>query len=135
MSNRMYKPGIFSFEKNLTMIDGEFTVGSSGAVSSYLGSGVTSVTKTASAGSYTITLDDGFPFLCGASFCVLSSAVGTVSAIDHIELAGAASYINASTPYITIQTTLNNALANATSGVKVRFMLYFRNSSLTGKGE
>lgn len=137
MSNRYTIKGLDSFNKGLTYLEGEFTIGTAGAVSYVEGSGISSITKTASAGSYQLTLEDGYKKLVGADFLVMAATAAAMPGIDQVVIVGDPDLTcNATTsPHIHFLTLLNDALANGVSGVKVRFNLFFRNSSLKGKGE
>jgi hypothetical protein len=137
MSNRYTIKGLDSFNKGLTYLEGEFAIGGSGAVSSYEGSGIGSITKTASAGSFQCTLEDGYKKLVGAQFTVLAASATAMPGIDEVVIIGDPdTTCNATTsPHFHFATLLNNALADGVSGAKIRFNLFFRNSSLKGKGE
>lgn len=75
MANRWFQQFTSSLIKKLCVVYGEITFGASGAISSFSGNGVKSVTKLAT-GVFQIQLQDQFNHFYGAEFTLLSG-VGT----------------------------------------------------------
>ena len=128
MANRNFPSGgkIYSFQVMPVMIQLDINIGASGAVSSISGSGVASVTKS-STGTYLITLQDPYNSL----MCVLGNmqVASGVSGVDSIEQIGSfVSSVSGAT--LSIQTLLNNAVANPASGSTINLMIMLNNSSI-----
>jgi hypothetical protein len=133
MANRNFASGgkIYSMHVMPVLLDLQITIGASGAVSSFSGLGVQSVTKSAT-GTYAVTLQDNYNALIGIVKFSPQIASG-VSGLDSIEQVGA--MVNSSNPSaagaaITIQCVLNGVVANPTSGAIVKLGIYLNNSSV-----
>jgi hypothetical protein len=65
MANRFFNQFLFSFNKMLTYVEGNFVVGATGAVGTLKGSGIKSVVRLYT-GTYQINLEDSYPrYLAG----------------------------------------------------------------------
>jgi hypothetical protein len=74
MADRKFIPALGHLEVGVVGLFCKIVVGASGAVTSGTGQGITSVTKEAAAGAYTILLNDSYNSLLGASITLLDSA-------------------------------------------------------------
>lgn len=134
MADRNFERSLNSLNKGLTFIEGNAVIGSTGAVGTVKGSGVTSVTRTG-AGAYTLKLEDKYSRYLGGSVGFINASTG--SGIAAVEVASL---------------TVNTEVADGT-GIKIQcydytgvaadpaaasvlgFYCWLRNSTLTGKGE
>ena len=134
MANRNFASGgkIYAMHIKPVLLDCQIVLGASGAVSSFSGQLIQSVTKSAT-GTYSIVLQDNYATLLGIVNAAPKIASGT-SNIDAVEQVG--SMVNSSNPAssgasITIQ-TLNpsGVVANGTSGAQINFLIYLNDSSV-----
>ena len=68
ISSRNYYRNYNTLEVDVVNLFGSIVIGAAGAVTSFQGGGIKSVTKEATAGQYTIELTDLFARILGASF-------------------------------------------------------------------
>jgi deferrochelatase/peroxidase EfeB len=76
--HRMLKP-IRAYYPEGSIVSGQLTVKASGAVTSWKGFGVTSVTKESTAGKYTFVLDDPHGYLVGSSVVQVASSAADIT--------------------------------------------------------
>lgn len=122
MANRTYNPPR-ALEKELVTLVGKVAISAAAAVGTKVGRGF-SIAKTA-AGEYTVTLQDKYMQLLGASFSVEGS--GTIVVLPELkseDVAGAGTLI--------IKTTTKSTGATADTAVAftLRITLHLRNSSV-----
>lgn len=60
MANRSFTPQLGSLDKGIAHVYGIYTIGAAGAIASFSGLGITSVTKLTNPGEYRITLQDNY---------------------------------------------------------------------------
>lgn len=130
MANRSYQQPLGSLEVNVVQLFGSITVGASGAVSAF--QGAASVTKNATAGNYTIVLDDRFDRLLAVHTGVLSaSAPGVVVAAEVVATPATNQATFQASGAITVQfRDYAGAAANPASGAQVTFQVMVRNSQV-----
>ena len=140
MANRNWMSGgkLFSMHKDPVMLDCTIQIGATGAVSSFVGSAIQSVTRQGT-GLYKITFQPQTNFarlLFAAGSC--QSAPAALSGIDSVEIQNNpnASVSPISSPSLTIK-TLNPAgsLVDPASGSAVSVIMIMGNSSVTIQGE
>lgn len=122
MANRTFNPPR-ALEKELVTLVGKVAISSGAAVGTKVGRGF-SIAKTAT-GEYTVTLQDKYMQLLGASFSVEGS--GTIVVLPELkseDVAGAGTLI--------IKTTTKSTGATADTSVAftLRLTLHLRNSSV-----
>jgi len=126
----------FTMSKNaaLTLLSGQFTAGGTGAVTLIQGSGISTITR-ASAGRYTIVLEENYNKLLNAAIQTVRSAVGTTTGVLGAEVS-VDNVAATSSPSITIQCMdAAGADVDPATGAVVKFTIVMRNSSVKGKGE
>lgn len=131
MANRIFRQPLGSLENDMVTIYGNFAVGSTGAVGTTSGKGVTSVTRD-SAGQYTVLLQDSYDSVFWASAAIKDTANSDPSTVGVIARWEADS-INDSTPTVQFQFFAldDGAVADPASGAVVYFKLELRNSSVS----
>ena len=125
MANRSFTPGLGCLDKGMVHVFGNFTTGAAGAIASFGGLGITSVTKLTNPGEYRITLQDTYQSLLAFSqsaelaagpainygFYVQASTVGTgVLDIRFVDATGAGVL-----PVTGIKYRFNITLSNSTA--------------------
>lgn len=131
MANHTFRPPLGGLEVDVVELFGNFAVGSTGAVGTTVGKGITSVTRN-STGQYTILLDGTYnAFLWGAAgiMSTADSDPATVGVLARLE----AQTVATSTPTVVIQFYAldDGAVADPASGAVVYFTLKLRNSSVS----
>jgi hypothetical protein len=114
------------------MIDCTIQIGAAGAVSSFTGTLVSSVTKTAT-GTYKITLSDNYMKVLAASG-MMQSAPSTLSSVASIEMQNApnAAISPLTAPSVTIRTLdTGGAPVSPTPSSAVNVIILASNSSVT----
>lgn len=124
--------------KDPALVTASITIGASGAVSSFVGATVQSVTTSAT-GVYTITLQPqtSFPSLYFAAGSMQSPASG-LSGIVAVEIQNApnASVANSTGAVLTVKTlSASDALAAPAAGSVLNVLMFFSNSSIVIDGE
>lgn len=138
MANRNYASGgkIYSMGVKPVIVNANVTIGASGAVSSFTGAMINSVTQS-STGVYTISLSNNFSGLHMAMGSLQSPPSG-LSGIVAVEIQNSpnTNVTSLPTPQITVK-TLNSSdtLANPASGSVLSVMLYLSDSSIQIGGE
>lgn len=124
---------IMSPHNEVVILNGNFTIGSSGAVGTVKGAGIDSVTKESTAGQYSIVLEEAFNRLLWADASVVGATFSGVFAIEAINDVQAA--VRAKTK-ITIQCyDATGTAVNPASGSVISFIDVVRRSSTTRGGE
>lgn len=131
MANRSFLPPLGHLEVDVVELFGSITIGSTGAVSSSSGKGISSVTRD-STGKYTIALSDRYNSFLFASAVILddtNSDPVTVGVQPRLY----AEAVNNATPTIAFQfyNHTNGAVADPASGAVVYFSIKLRNSSVS----
>jgi hypothetical protein len=134
MANRLFETKLLNLVKGMVAIEGSFDIGATGAVSNIKGNGVSTVTRTA-AGKYDIVLQDQYNKFLGSVFSIAEKSAGDPAA-DSVNVDGDPdTTVAASSPKVSIVLRLAGTAGDATSGVRLYFVLFLRNSTLKGKGE
>lgn len=137
MANRYLQQFNYSFEKDLCVLYGEFTVGSSGAVTSgtVKGGGISGVVKESTAGQYSITLEDSWGKLVDFKAQVIDDAVSQIAQIQILEdPATLQTDFRADNTFViqclAVESDATPVLieANPASGAQVKFKVVVRNS-------
>ena len=130
MANSRFYQFLYSKQAMLTLIEGKIVIGASGAVSSFVGSGVASVTQTAT-GQYSIQLSESYNLFLQAELSKQSPAPGTPTGVS-VEIASDPNPgITSTTPVVAIQCfNSSGSLASPASGSAIGFTLLLRNSSV-----
>lgn len=123
MANRDYKPLRGSLDREVVKLYARLTVGASGAVTAGTGNGITSFTKEAADGTYTITLDDYY----NALLCV--HAINLAATEEDLIVQVTDDSVTSGTLQVAFNTA--GTLADPTSGDIILFEITLRNSSLT----
>jgi hypothetical protein len=120
MANRWLQQFLGTFDKKVVKLFGTITIGNTGAVSSYAGNGVASVSRT-SQGLYKITLSDKYSALLSfqaihlgstgedLTFQVKAADVASAKTIDVFTNAAATATDPAATDVIYFEVTLRNS--------------------------
>ena len=87
MADRRFYQFTESLRRKLTFIEGNFVVGSSGAVGTVKGAGVKSITKTGT-GLYRITLEDAYYRYLAGTFGFVDAASVGIPSIVHVTVIG-----------------------------------------------
>lgn len=122
----------YGYERELVFIYGHAVIGSSGAVSSAQGGGLLSVTKSATAGQYVVTLRDKFAHLMSA---IAYTVLATPSGVANVQLLMNPATMQASlasSPALTFQCVdYAGAAVNPASGEQVFFAVVMRRTSVS----
>lgn len=86
MANRRFYQFLFSLNPAMTFLEGNFVVGSTGAVSILKGSGIQSVTRLG-VGTYQITLSDSYFRYLGGSAGLVAPVTGNALKVDASDAA------------------------------------------------
>jgi hypothetical protein len=130
MANRSYQQPLGSIEVNMVELYGSILVGASGAVTSF--TGAATVVKNATAGNYTITLDDRFYKLFSVrALATGPAATGVVPSAELVVTPATKQASFQTSGAVTIQFyDYAGVAANLTSGSEVTFSITVRNSSV-----
>lgn len=141
MANRNWASGgkIYSMHVKPVLLDCTIQIGASGAVSSFVGSAIQSVTKQGAAGTYLIKMqpNTNFPKLFAAHGSAMSPASG-LSGVLGIEIQNApnASVATSSGGELTIKCLdPAGALVNPASGSAINVLMILSDSSVIIGGE
>lgn len=135
MANRNWASAgkIYSMHVSPVMTNTAITIGTTGAVASFIGTSTASVTRS-STGVYVIHLSDNYNALIQANGAVQSPVSG-LSGVLAIEIQNApqASVQSLSAPQLTIKTLdAAGALVDPASGSVINLMMILSNSSVKG---
>lgn len=127
MSSATYlkRGSVQTIEDGVTTLYVKLTVGASGAVSASSGYGLTSITKEATAGEYTILLDRKFKKLLGVNCTIIQATTQGLSwvvATDSIESAGS----------IKMALSVDAVATNASSSTIILFAITVADTSMRG---
>jgi hypothetical protein len=125
---------VMALQKQIVILEGRFSVGSSGAVSGLKGSGIKSVTKESGTGVYSIVLDDRFDRFLGINFAVAHATSSGVAAVMLTDVSPDGN-LQAGTALPVLCLDFANSAANPADGSVVFFNIMVRNSTIKGKGE
>lgn len=136
MANRTYNQAQYTAERAPVTLYATIAIGAAGAVSAKKGYGIKSVTKEATAGQYTIVLEDKFSRALAVQGQVVHSAISAVQSIQVLETPADLQTDVASGTGFRIQlVNASGAAANAESGAQVFLQVVASNSSVdAGKG-
>lgn len=133
MANRYMQQFLFGFNHMLTFLEGNVSIGASGAVGTLKGSGIASVTKN-STGNYTIVLEDKYMKLLGSDFSFVSASFSGVFSVEIVD-ASVDAHVQDGTGINIVCYDATGAAVNPASGAVLYFNFMLRNSSVKGKGE
>ena len=138
MANRNYASGgrMYSMGVKPVIVNANITIGSAGAVTSFTGAMINSVTLS-STGTYVISLSNNFSGLHYAAGSMQSPASG-VSGIVAVEVQNSpnTNITNLANPTLTVKTlSASDALANPASGSVLSVIMYLSDSSIQIGGE
>lgn len=85
MANRYLQQFAFWFERNVVTIFAKALIGAAGAVTSYKGGGLASITKEATDGQYTVALSDRYNQLLKVEGSVVHATISGVAAVQVLE--------------------------------------------------
>jgi hypothetical protein len=119
-------------EKETVKLYAFITIGAAGAVSSFKGGGILSVVKEATAGQYTVTLDQKWQRLLGVSHKVIDNAVSPIAQCQLLnDFATLQTAIKTGTPALLIQLLDYAGLAaDATATTVLQLEISLRRSSV-----
>jgi hypothetical protein len=131
MANKYFSQFQYTYEKDTVSIFGSLTVGASGAVTSFAGGGISSITKEATAGQYSIVLSDHFQRLLMVKAINVDDAVSAWASIAILEDPAALQTDFKADKTFKIQLQDYAAAAvNATSGAVIYFEITLRNTTV-----
>lgn len=137
MANRNFEKNIYNLTKGLTLLCGQFDVGATGAVTAATtkGNGITSIARSA-AGKYLITLDDQYKDLRNFGWSADELATAATSGVDGAAAISADdATLGVPNKLLSIQFRLAGTATDPANGVRIKFQLLLRNSSVKIKGE
>lgn len=136
MANRTYNQAQYTAERAPVTLFATVTIGAAGAVSAKKGYGIKSVTKEATAGQYTIVLEDKFSRALAVSAQVVHSAISAAASIQVLNTpAQLQSAVAGGTGFVLQLIDVSGAAVNAESGAQIMLQVVASNSSVdAGKG-
>lgn len=136
MANRTYNQAQYTAERAPVTLYATIAIGAAGAVSAKKGYGIKSVTKEATAGQYTIVLEDKFSRALMVEAQVVHSAISAVAAIQVLNTpAQLQTAVSAGTGFVVQLIDKTGAAVNAENGAQVFLQVVASNSSVdAGKG-
>lgn len=132
MANKTFRQPLGCLEVDVVSLYGTITFGSTGAVASSSGKGISSIVRN-SAGKYTITLDAPYNALLWADTRILHSTLSSPATVGIEANLFSQDVSNASTPTLVIQFVAldNGAAADPASGAVCYLKMDLRNSSVS----
>jgi hypothetical protein len=131
MGNRYLNQFQYTLEKDTVTLFGSAVIGASGAVGTVKGGGIASVVKEATAGQYTITLEDSWSRFLGFTAGTTGAAISPVANIQVLMAPATLQATVQSTKAILIQCIdYAGAAVNPTSGHVLSFRITMRKSSV-----
>lgn len=136
MANRTYNQAQYTAERAPVTLYATIAIGAAGAVSAKKGYGIKSVTKEATAGQYTIVLEDKFSRALAVQGQVVHSAISAVAAVQVLNTpAQLQTAVSAGTGFVVQLIDKTGAAVNAENGAQVFLQVVASNSSVdAGKG-
>lgn len=133
MANRNFFPNALSLEIDHVHLYASIVVGDSGAVTSFAGKGIASVTKATEAGRYTIALEDSYNRLLDCAIQLVSAVASNPSTVAVTSRVRSADVVNATAPLLVIQGYAldDGADANYADGANILVHITLRNSSVS----
>jgi len=131
MANRLFLPFLGCLEVDVVELFGSCVIGASGAVSSYSGKGITSITRL-SAGKYSVNMADRYNLFLYGSCNLLDDTNSDPATVGvHNRLFSEA--VNNATPAVVFQFIAmdDGAAADPAAGATLYFNLKVRNSSVS----
>lgn len=130
--NRLLNQFQYTYEKDSVTVYGSVLFGATGAVTSYLGGGVTSVTKVAATtGQYLITFDDQFCRFLMANFCVVNDALTAISQVQLLQEASTLQAdVTANKSFIMAVADDAGAAVDPEDGAAIYFQIVFRRTDV-----
>lgn len=131
MADRTFLNDAGSLEAGMVELYAKLTVGASGAVTAGTGNGITSITKEATAGQYTILLADRYTTFYGCDFTLLhttDSDPATVAVAARVK----SEQVNNATPKFVIQAYAldDGAAADFADGAILYMTIKLKNSTV-----
>lgn len=131
MANRYFNQFQYTYEKDTVTIYGSLTVGASGAVTSFAGGGISTITKESTAGQYSIVLTDYFQRLLMFKAINVDDAVSAWASVAILEdPAALQSDFKADKTFKIQLQDYAAAAVNATSGAVIYFEITLRNTTV-----
>lgn len=130
--NRLLNQFQYTYEKDSVTVYGSVTFGAAGAVGSFQGGGVTSVTKVAATtGQYLITFDDQFTRLLFPSFQLVNDALSAVAAIQLFQEASTLQAdVTNNKSFIIALADFAGAAVDPEDGSQIMFKVVFRRTDV-----
>lgn len=137
MANRYLNQYQLTFEKDTVTLFGEINIGSSGAVSSFAGGGISGVVKETAAGLYTVTLSDFYQRLLFVDALIVDDAITQAISYQILEdplllqsdFKGDRSF-RIQFFGATNSSTTTQIAANLASGAQIKLKIVCRNSTV-----
>lgn len=131
MSNRYLKQFSYQLEQDLVKLYATATIGASGAVSRARGAGITSITKSSTAGQYVVTMADPYNRFIHFTATMVAAGPTTASTVQVLMNPATIQATIKSTRQITIQCLdAAGAAVNPASGEQISLQITMRNSSI-----
>lgn len=137
MANRYLNQFQYTYEKDTVTLYGEINVGTSGAVSSFAGGGISGVVKETAAGLYTVTLTDFFQRLLFVDALVVDDAITQAISYQILEDPAALQADFKADKSFRIQffgatnsSTTTQIAANLASGAQIKLKIVCRNTTV-----
>lgn len=133
MANRAFRR-VQAMQNELKILEGQFVVGSTGAVESVIGLGISDVTRN-DVGNYTITLEDTYNRLLGFNAIVNFPTFSGVSSIQLASATGSIQFDFAAKEVTFACFDDAHSAADPAEGSTVIFSIFARNSTVHQEGE
>lgn len=136
MANRTYNQAQYTAERAPVSLYATITIGATGAMSAKKGYGIKSVTKEATAGQYTVVLEDKFSRALSVSVQVVHSAISAAQVVQVLNTpAQLQSAVAGGTGFVLQCVDKDGAAVNPESGAQLFLQVVASNSSVdSGKG-
>jgi len=133
MANRNFYPNALSLEIDHVHLYASIVVGASGAVTSFTGKGIASVTKAAEAGRYTIALEDSYNKILDCTIQLVSTAASDPATVAVTSRVRSEQVVHATAPSLVTQGYAldDGADADFASGATLLVHITLRNSSVS----
>lgn len=129
ITSRNYYKNPYTLEVDSVSLFGNLVIGASGAVTSFSGGGIKSITKETADGQYTIELTDKFARMLGFNAVGVDDAVLAFGQVQIFE-AALQTDVKADSKFKIQLLDFAGAAVNATSGCQLMFEIKMRQSSI-----
>lgn len=131
MASRLYTQFRYSLEKYVVDLWGHADIGASGAVSAVAGGGISNVVKEATAGQYTIVLEDKYNRLLDVDVKIMDDAVTSVAQVQILQNPATVQADFVGDKSVTIQCLdFAGAAVNPASGARLVLHVTVRNTQV-----